>query len=157
MPTARTTLRSLLLPFVLLLGLTTVPGCASFEAFTASAPAATRIAVQYAVLKTLEAHPDAPQKATAIVATVREAKTFLRTNNGQAPTDHLAQAVRAKLDIASLAPADQLLADTLIAAIAFELDQRALSPAEQVVYINDALEWIEQTATLFIAQEAYQP
>lgn len=152
-------LTSLAAPFLILVLFTALPGCSALDAYVRSAPAATRIAVQYAVLKTLEAHPHAPTRAAAVIAKVDEVRTWLRGGNGLASTDALAAAIRAKLDVQNLSPADQLLVDTLVVTIAYEIDQRTqagLVPADRLVAVNDALDWIEQTARLFVQEGARQ-
>lgn len=106
-----------------------------------------KVAVQYAVLKVAEKHPDKAAKILEISHAVRA----VAGSDGFNTVDLLMDFVRVKANIASLSPADQLLAGTLLDAIQAELKAKignGTLTTDKLLIVGEVAGWIEDAAKL---------
>lgn len=134
-------LRSVLISVLLL------SGCASLQ----SAPGQSRLVVQLATMKVIEADRDHTQaRALAVKRLAGEAQRFFDTDH--VTVGLLADSVAARLAGLDLSPSDRVLAIALVGTVVGELDARVgdgLLSADQKFTASQVLGWVEQTASLY--------
>lgn len=136
------------LTLILLMALM-LAGCSTLGAVSdhlADNHAATKVAVQYATLKTIEDSEDIT--GPAVVAHVERVRGLVKGNAELALT-RLVEEVRGPIDWQALSMSDRLLLDSLIAQIEHalaDLPERQALNATQRVRVLTLLGWVEQVA-----------
>lgn len=124
-----------------------LPGCQSVQVNSV----ASKLAVQYAVMKTIEADSNhLADRAAKIREVAAEAESFF--DNGTATLGALESAVRQRIAALHLSPADALLADALVGAVVAELQARVGAgqiPADELYQVRTVLGWIVDAAELY--------
>jgi predicted negative regulator of RcsB-dependent stress response len=104
-----------------------------------------KLAVQYAVLKVTDKHPE---KAARIVSIAREVQA-LAGGDGANTVDLLVGLIKAKVDFSKLDAADTLLANALIDTIGEQLKERVgsgtLSP-DKLPLVAEVAKWVIEGA-----------
>jgi hypothetical protein len=106
-----------------------------------------KAAVQYAVFKVSEKSPEKAARILVISHSVRE----IAGKDGFNTVDLLVDAIRIRANVASLSPADQMLANLLIDAVGSELKARigtGTLSTDKLLIVGEVAGWIEDAAKI---------
>lgn len=126
--------------------LLTLSGCATIE----NAPATSKLVVQVATMKVIEAESDRHARAAKIIEIATEAKTWLDTDT--VTVDLIKSKVLERLTGLNLQPSDRLLASVLVDAVASDLLSKVgvgLIPADKRITVNQVLGWVIEASKFY--------
>lgn len=124
-------------------------GCASF----AKNLPVEQLVAQYATLKVIEVGKTTADRTdrAAKITTIATAAKAIVDGGGSSTLNDLVMAVNVKISALHLSPADQLLANGLVAALAAELSDKitggVLKP-DEIVQVDTVLGWVIDAAAM---------
>lgn len=130
--------------------LITLSGCSTIQEQIDKNPDASKLAVQIATMKVIEANGNAHDRALTTRSIVSEAKVWVDTES--VTVDILHDKVMERITTLNLAPSDKALASLLADTAVAELKKRigdGLIPADKRVTINEVLSWVDDAAKYY--------
>lgn len=125
-------------------------GCSTIQQQIENNPDASKLAVQVATMKVIEAGNNAHERAVTTRSIVSAAKVWLDTE--EVTVDLLHDKVMERVATLSLSPSDKVLVTLLADMAVAELKKRVgdgLIPADKRVTVNQVLSWVDDAAKYY--------
>lgn len=136
--------------FVVAVLLYVMTGCSTVQQQIDKNPDASKLAVQIATMKVIEAGSSPHERAVTTRSIVSAAKTWLDTEN--VSVDALHDKVMERVATLHLQPSDAVLVNMLADMTVAELKKRigdGLIPADKKVTVNQVLSWVDDAAKYY--------
>lgn len=125
-------------------------GCSTIQQQIDKNPDASKLAVQVATMKVIEANGDAHDRAVTTRSIVAAAKVWLDTDN--VTVEALHDKVMERVATLHLQPSDAVLVNLLADMAVAEMQKKigdGLIPADKKVTVNQILSWVDDAAKYY--------